>query len=71
MKVDCSAALAVIPVIAFEVLKWLVNSAFSWLARGSAGGRSRWVYVVGIAAMTLILLVVVLHLTGTVGPGGR
>jgi hypothetical protein len=38
--------------------------------RGAATGRSRWVPVLGIAiAVVLVVLVVVLHLTGTLGPG--
>ncbi|MBI2756760.1 MAG: hypothetical protein HYX52_08630 [Chloroflexi bacterium] len=38
--------------------------------RGSATGASRWVSVLGItAAIVVVLLIVVLHLTGTLGPG--
>ncbi|MGI8479757.1 MAG: hypothetical protein ACR2M2_07880 [Gaiellaceae bacterium] len=40
--------------------------------RGSASGRPRWVAVLGIIlAIVLILLFVVLHLTGTLGPGAH
>jgi hypothetical protein len=38
--------------------------------RGSTGGAPRWVSVVGIIAfVVLVLLMVVLHLTGVIGPG--
>jgi putative copper export protein len=38
--------------------------------RRSATARSRWVRVLAIAlAIGLVVLVVVLHLTGTLGPG--
>ena len=38
--------------------------------RGSATGRSRLLRVLGIAiAIALVAVVVVLHLTGTLGPG--
>ena len=40
--------------------------------RGSATGTSRWVPVLGIIiAIGLVLLFVVLHLTGTLGPGAH
>jgi hypothetical protein len=40
--------------------------------RGPATGAPRWVSKVGIVvAVGLILLVVVLHLTGTIGPGAH
>jgi hypothetical protein len=40
--------------------------------RGSASGRPRWVFVLGIfIAIALVLLFVVLHLTGTLGPGAH
>jgi hypothetical protein len=40
--------------------------------RGSASGRPRWVAVLGILiAIVLVLLFVVLHLTGTLGPGAH
>jgi hypothetical protein len=40
--------------------------------RGSATGTPRWVSVLGIIiAIALVLLVVVLHLTGTLGPGAH
>jgi hypothetical protein len=32
---------------------------------------SRWVYVYWIVGIGLVLLVVVLHLTGVIGPGGH
>jgi hypothetical protein len=35
---------------------------------GSRTGTSRWVYVFWIVGIALILLVVVLHLTGAIGP---
>lgn len=38
--------------------------------RGSSDGTPRWVFVVGIViAVGLLLLIVVLHLTGTISPG--
>jgi hypothetical protein len=38
--------------------------------RGSATGAPGWLRVLGIAlAIVLVVLVVVLHLTGTLGPG--
>jgi hypothetical protein len=38
--------------------------------RGSPPGTPRWVKVLGIAiAIILLLLIVVLHTTGTMGPG--
>jgi hypothetical protein len=38
--------------------------------RGSGPGTPRWVPVVGIIiAIVVVLLFVVLHLTGTLGPG--
>jgi hypothetical protein len=38
--------------------------------RGSSTGTPRWVSVLGIIiAIGLVLLIVVLHLTGTIGPG--
>jgi hypothetical protein len=36
--------------------------------RESTTGTSRWVYVFWIIGIALILLMVVLHLTGTIGP---
>jgi hypothetical protein len=40
--------------------------------RGSATGTPRWVFVLGIIiAIALVLLFVVLHLTGTLGPGAH
>jgi hypothetical protein len=40
--------------------------------RGSATGTPRWVKVLGISiAIVLVLLFVVLHLTGTRGPGAH
>jgi hypothetical membrane protein len=40
--------------------------------RGSATGTPRWVYALGIIiAILLVLLFVVLHLTGTLGPGAH
>jgi 4-hydroxybenzoate polyprenyltransferase len=42
------------------------------LDRGSTTGTLRWVYVVWICAgIALVLLLVVLHLTGVVGPHGH
>lgn len=39
---------------------------------GGAGGTPRWVFVLGICiAVVAILVFVVLHLTGTVGPGSK
>jgi hypothetical protein len=38
--------------------------------RGAAGGRPRWVVVLGIIIVTaLVALMVFLHLTGSLGPG--
>ena len=40
--------------------------------RGATTGAPRWVSVVGIiVAIVLVLLVVVLHLSGSVGPGAH
>jgi hypothetical protein len=39
------------------------------LDRESTTGTARWVYVVWIIGITLIVLMVVLHLTGTISPG--
>jgi len=40
--------------------------------RGSASSTPRWVLVLGIIiAIVLVLLFVVLHLTGTLGPGAH
>jgi hypothetical protein len=40
--------------------------------RRSATSRSRWVPVIGIViAVVLVLLVVVLHITGVLGPGAH
>lgn len=40
--------------------------------RGSSTGTPRWVSVLGlIIAIALVLLFVVLHLTGTLGPGAH
>jgi hypothetical protein len=40
--------------------------------RGPPAGMPRWVVVVGIViAIGLVLVVVVLHLSGIVGPGAR
>jgi hypothetical protein len=40
--------------------------------RGSAGSTPRWVSVLGIIiAIALVLMFVVLHLTGTLGPGAH
>ena len=36
---------------------------------GSTTGTSRWVYVFWLIGIGLIVLFVVLHLTGTMGPG--
>jgi hypothetical protein len=39
---------------------------------GSATGSPRWVSVLGIIiAIVLVLIVVVLHVTGTLGPGAH
>ena len=40
--------------------------------RGSTTGTPRWVSMVGVAvAVGLVLLLVVLHLTGSIGPGAH
>jgi hypothetical protein len=40
--------------------------------RGRAGGTPRWVGVLGaIVAIVVILLVIVLHLAGVLGPGAH
>ncbi len=40
--------------------------------RGSTANARRWVAVVGISiAIVAVLLMVVLHLTGTIGPGAH
>jgi hypothetical protein len=39
--------------------------------RGSTAGRSRWVYALWTIGIVLVLLVVVLHLTGTIGPASH
>jgi len=40
--------------------------------RGSATSTPRWVFVLGIMiAIALVLLFLVLHLTGTLGPGAQ
>jgi len=39
--------------------------------RKSATSTSRWVYVLWIIGTALVLLFVVLHLAGAVGPGGH
>jgi hypothetical protein len=42
------------------------------LGRGSASGTPRWVSVLGIVlAVGLVLLFLVLHLTGELGPGAH
>lgn len=33
--------------------------------------KPRWIYALGLAAIGVVILMVVLHLTGTVGPGGH
>jgi hypothetical protein len=38
--------------------------------RGAAGRTPRWVFVLGVViAIHLVVLIVLLHLTGTLGPG--
>jgi hypothetical protein len=37
--------------------------------RGTAPGAPRWVKVSGIAALAVVVLFLVLHLTGVMGPG--
>jgi hypothetical protein len=39
--------------------------------RGSTTSTSRWVYILWITVIALVLLFVVLHLKGTVGPHGH
>jgi hypothetical protein len=40
--------------------------------RGSASSTPRWVHVLGIViAIVLVLILVVLHLTGVLGPGAH
>ncbi len=40
--------------------------------RGSTRARPRWASVVGISvAVVIVLIIVVLHLTGTIRPGGH
>jgi hypothetical protein len=40
--------------------------------RGAATSRPRWVFVLGIIiAIALVGLIVLLHLTGTIGPGAH
>ena len=46
------------------------DDAGARLDRGTAAGTPRWVWVLGVViAVALIALFVVLHLTGTLGPG--
>ncbi len=40
--------------------------------RGQAAGTRRWVFVIGIiAAIAVVALMVLLHLTGILGPGAH